>query len=362
MAILPNLHHFSSLAKLMTVDNEDIYELQHGSKNDDGIVKYPYEVNDVGFNFNGATVKIIQGSGNSQIYFDGTSRGIYINNRDGAMYYFGVQTGTVGVGILYNYFRIRWKGYSYYSSSDDSCLLEYDLVGLSTGDLYLKIYHWPTSYNTGTNKLILDSGEVAFTPSADSLEFTFRHQDSSGNSFTVEQGITEPKYAEIRYLFGDETNIYKWQAKDGTNGVGELVQTSSALTADTFNNEGSLNVPDASLFSGFSKIRIYKWQDVGTIEQRIQVNATPNVQEVLATCDMSSATIKSIGSISYMASDDVTVSYSFDNSTWSTAKALSTLAVADLTGWHDTKVIYFKFTLNTLDSYITNFTLNFNNS
>lgn len=361
MAILPNLHHFSSLAKLMTVDNNDIYELQHGSKNDDGIVKFPYEVNDVGFNFNGATVTGIQGSGNSQIYFDGTSRGVFVNNRDGAMYYFGVQTGTVGNGITYNYFRIRWRGYSRYSSTDDAHLLEYDLVGLSTGDLYLKIYHWPTADNDGTNKLVLNSGNIAFSPSASNLEFTFRHQDDLGKSFTVEQGIIEPQYAEVRYLFGDGTNIYKWQAKDGS-GIGELVQTSSPLTADTFKNEGSLNIPDVSLLSGFSKIRIYKWQDVGTVEQRIQVNATPNVQEVLTTCDMSSPTIKSISSINYTASGDVTVKYSFDNATWSEAKALKDLAVNDLLNWHDTKVIYFKFTLNTLDSYITNFTLKFNNS
>lgn len=363
MAILPNLHHYTSLAKLMTADDTGMYYVQNNSKNDDGVVRLTTSFSDVHFYFNGKSVQVIQGSGNSQIYLeDGTSHGIYINNRDGAMYYFGYMMGTVGNGITYNYFRIRWRGYSRYSSTDDAHLLEYDLVGLSTGDLYLKIYHWPTADNDGTNKIVLDSGNIAFSPSASNLEFTFRHQDDLGKSFTIEQGIIEPQYAEVRYLFGDGTNIYKWQAKEGTKGIGELVQTSSSLTADTFKNEGSLNVPDVSLFSGFSKIRIYKWQDVGTVEQRIQVNATPNAQEVLTTCDMSSATIKSISSINYTASDDVTVSYSFDNSTWSTAKALSALAVADLMGWHDTKVIYFKFTLNTLDSYITNFTLNFNNS
>lgn len=354
--------HYNSLKRLMTEDDSNIEYTQKNSKNDDGTVLISHMFDEVGFKFDNDTVKYVQGTGNSQIYFDKKSKGLFVNNRDGAMYWFGFQEGTVGNGILYNYFRIRFKGYSYYSSTDNAHLIEYDVVGLSTGDLYLKIYHWPTSDNNGTNKLIMTNGELAFSPSADNLEFTFRHQDDQGTVFTVENGIIEPKYADVRYLFGDGTNIYKWQAKDGTNGIGELVQTSSAISASTFQNEGTYVIPDVSLFKDFPKVQIYKWQDVGTAEQRLQVKATPNAQEVTATCNMSSPTIKSIVSINYTASDDVTVSYSFDNATWSEAKALKGLTVNDLLNWHDTKTIYFKFTLNTLDSYITSFKLNFSNT
>lgn len=363
MAIPSGYHHYKSLKSLMTEDDSGIYYVQNGSKNDDGTVTLNNSFADAHFTFNRSFVEMIKGTGNSQIYLDDTQgKGLFVNNRDGAMYYFGSMVGTVGVGIIYNYFRVRFKGYSRYSSTDNAHLIEYDIVGLSTGDLYLKIYHWPTSDNDGVNKLIMTNGELAFSPSADNLEFTFRHQDDQGTVFTVENGIIEPQYAEVKYLFGDGTNIYKWQAKDGTNGVGELVQTSGSLSASTFQSEGNVVVPDASLFKDFPKIQIYKWQDVGNVEQRLQVKATPNIQEVLATCDMSSATIKSIGSINYTASDDVTVKYSFDNATWSEAKALKDLTVNDLLNWHDTKTIYFKFTLNTLDSYITSFKLNFSNT
>ena len=349
--------HYNSLARLMTEDDLNIEYVQKNSKNDDGTVLISHMFDKVGFKFDNDTVKYVQGTGNSQIYFDKKSKGLFVNNRDGAMYWFGFQEGTVGNGILYNYFRIRFKGYSYYSSTDNAHLIEYDIVGLSTGDLYLKIYHWPTASNDGVNKLIMTNGELAFSPSADNLEFTFRHQDDQGTVFTVENGIIEPKYADVRYLFGDGTNIYKWDTKDD-----KLVQTSGSLSASTFQNEGTYVIPDVSLFKDFPKVQIYKWQDVGNVEQRLQVKATPNVQEILATCDMSSSTIKSIGSINYTASDDVTVSYSFDNATWSTAKALKDLTVNDLLNWHDTKTIYFKFTLNTLDSYITSFKLNFSNT
>lgn len=350
--------HYNSLARLMTKDDSNIEYTQKNSKNDDGIIKLGTLFDDVGFKYNGNIVKWIQGSGNSIIYFgESTSKGLFVDNRDGAMWYFGYQKGTVGVGILYKYFRIRWRGYSRYSSTDDAHLLEYDVVCLDNGDMYLKIYHWPTSDNDGINKLIMANGELAFSPSASQLEFTFRHQDDDGNVFTVENGIIEPKYADVKYLFGDGTNIYKWDTKDD-----KLVQTSSPLSASTFQNEGTYVIPDVSLFKDFPKIQIYKWQDVGGAEQRLQVKATPNAQEVLATCDMSSPTIKSIDSINYTASDDVTVSYSFDNATWSEAKALKDLTVNDLLNWHDTRMIYFKFTLNTLDSYITSFKLNFNNT
>lgn len=357
MAIPSGYHHYKNLKSLMTEDDSGIYYIQNGSKNDDGTVSLNHNFEEVKFNFNRRFVGTIKGTGNSQIYFDDTQKGLFVNNRDGAMYYFGYMVGTVGVGIIYNYFRVRFKGYSRYSSTDNAHLIEYDIVGLSTGDLYLKIYHWPTSDNDGVNKLIMTDSELAFSPSADNLEFTFRHQDDQGTVFTVENGIIEPQYAEVKYLFGDGTNIYKWDAKDD-----KLVQTSSPLSASTFQNEGTYVIPDVSLFKDFPKVQIYKWQDVGVAEQRLQVKATPNVQEVLATCDMSSSTIKSIASINYTASDDVTVRYSFDNATWSEAKALKDLTVNDLLNWHDTRMIYFKFTLNTLESYITSFKLNFNNN
>lgn len=357
MAITSGYNHYKNLKSLMTEDDSSIHYVQNGSKNDDGTVSLNNNFEEVKFNFNRRLVGTIKGTGNSQIYFDDTQKGIFVNNRDGAMYYFGYMVGTVGNGITYNYFRVRFKGYSRYSSTDNAHLIEYDIVGLSTGDLYLKIYHWPTANNDGTNKLIMTNSELAFSPSADNLEFTFRHQDDQGTVFTVENGIIEPKYADVKYLFGDGTNIYKWDTKDD-----KLVQTSSPLSASTFQNEGTYVIPDASLFKDFPKVQIYKWQDVGDVEQRLQVKATPNVQEVLATCNMSSPTIKSIVSINYTASDDVTVSYSFDNATWSTAKALKDLTVNDLLNWHDTKIIYFKFTLNTLESYITSFKLNFSNT
>lgn len=349
--------HYNSLKRLMTEDDSNIEYTQKNSKNDDGTVLISHMFDEVGFKFDNDTVKYVQGTGNSQIYFNKKSKGLFVNNRDGAMYWFGFQEGTVGNGILYNYFRIRFKGYSYYSSTDNAHLIEYDVVGLSTGDLYLKIYHWPTVSNDGVNKLIMTNGELAFSPSADNLEFTFRHQDDQGTVFTVENGIIEPKYADVRYLFGDGTNIYKWDTKDD-----KLVQTSSPLSASTFQNEGTYVIPDVSLFKDFPKVQIYKWQDVGNVEQRLQVKATPNVQEVLATCNMSNPTIKSIVSINYTASDDVTVKYSFDNATWSEAKVLKDLTVNNLLNWHDTKTIYFKFMLNTLDSYITSFKLNFSNT
>jgi hypothetical protein len=181
---------------LSTSDNMTV--IRNGSRNDDGTDT----VTGVDwFKFRNVVANNVYVNGNGWLNFGTNAEGgLKVNRRDQASWYVWREEGSIRLTDN-RFLRIRWRGYSYYNTTAAANLLDFDVVLLSTGDIVLRITTWPTANNDGVNRLEATSN-VPYTPSETSKEFTFFHQDSTGNSFTVRSGIEEvfnPKYY-IRFV------------------------------------------------------------------------------------------------------------------------------------------------------------------
>ena len=142
------------------------------------------------FKFLGTVASKVYVSGNGWINFGrGSEGGLKVNRRDQAVWYEWREEGTIR-NENNKFLRIRWRGYSAYSTTAVANLLEFDVVLCSTGDIILKIHTWPTANIDGYNRLEA-SANVTFTPSQSSKEFSFIHQDDDGNRFVLENFIDE---------------------------------------------------------------------------------------------------------------------------------------------------------------------------
>ncbi len=214
------------------------------------------------FKYNGKTVLKILADGDGRIYLSGTSSYSWnsvlnVNQRDMAAWNTWRQEGTIG-GI-YKFVRVRWDGYSNYSSQDDAYHLTFDVILMSNHRIYLYISDWPSSNNTGTCTLVWassTSGSVKYTPAADGDKFTFVPADDDGTSWTVESGFNEPDYPVIRYLFRN-TEGSLFTIKDG---VPEQL-TETELSADLFYTYGLEMLPEYSVYKSIGDLNILRWCD-----------------------------------------------------------------------------------------------------
>lgn len=142
------------------------------------------------FRFKGVTAAKIYVSGDGWMNFGTNAEGgLKVNRRDQASWYVWREEGSIR-NTENKFLRIRWRGYSVYSSTSTDCLLEFDVVLCSTGDIALKIVSWPTWYADGQNRLEAASA-VPFAPGQAGDAFMFLHQDDGGYSYTLRQGIEE---------------------------------------------------------------------------------------------------------------------------------------------------------------------------
>jgi hypothetical protein len=342
------LANYSSIREMLN-DMSNLTYVLYNQKEDDYAIDFATNID--WFKFKNTQVTRVYGSGNGWIGFGSDSEHLQVNRRDQAMYYLGYEKGTVGVTITYEYFRVYWKGYSSYNTTANKAILEYDCVLLDTGDIYLKIHTFPKVNINGFNRLVAVN-TVEFEPSSRprDTEFTFIHQDDLGNEFELSKGLVEPNYYVVKYLFGDENNKVYTVVDD------ELSEVTAPLTSVVFKNNGTDTIP-SKIVKNLSGLKVYKWSDADTVTMALSVEYIPLPQYVSCVADMNNVPIHGIRSISYDASDDVTVTYSFDGTTWSTEKPLGQLTVDDLSGWSDTKTIYFKFKLSTSTSRLVRFKL-----
>lgn len=195
------------------------------------------------------------------------------------------------------------------------------------------------------------------------LTFTYS-KDGSGSNGKDAAAIGYIKIIGLvrkRYLFGDgSNNIY---TLDG-NGALTLLPDAQ-LTGETFLNQGTSDPPAATVLTQLTDPKIYAWQDYGDATLKAKVTVVPRTQTLTTTADLSDSTIKGIDSMACIHSGDVTVSYSFDNDTWSTEMPIETLTEMDATGYKaiydscvgtDDKKLYFKFMLAP-SAALTSFTI-----
>lgn len=219
--------NYNSIDEILSSGITNMTVLRNNSKQDDG--------NDTitgvsWFTYNGTVANSIYASGNSFIGFGSTSEHLKVNRIDGALYSLYREEGTLY--DHYKFLKIRWKGYSKYSSTSSSYLLEYDVILWDTGDISLHMINIPTSNNTGTYSLTANT-TYNYSVSTSNLDITFKKTDSG---FEVVNGIIELELPyNKRYLIRSGSNYYTIN-----NDALEQIEISE-LTSEVFLNMGIVN-------------------------------------------------------------------------------------------------------------------------
>jgi hypothetical protein len=239
-------------------------------------------------------------------------------------------------------------------------------VLFDNGTIYLNIIRWPTSYADGANSLEATSS-CAYSPSSTTLQFTFTRGDDNGTNWTVQNGLIEPEYSRTLYLYSDQQNfVYSYSSVD--QGMTKILDlTKDKLTAQNFIDHGTTEKASWSVIKlHLSHPRILKWKD-GNIEQNIYaiLSGTPVPQLIQFVADLSSITIKGIKAITSVYEGNVSVSYSYDNSSWTDFSNMATFLQTDVAalykGLTAEKKIYFKIKLIDAQASFTNLVMEYVN-
>ena len=161
------------------------------------------------FKYNGVAAKSIYVSGNSWLGFGTNTSQLYVCQRDCKLWNFWREEGT-----LFNYYkflRLKWDGYSAYSSTGDDVRLTYEVYLFSTGDIFLNVLRMPTNANyLGTSQLVCTGGTKALIVTAgQALQETFTHASEDGSDFTAATGLIDIKAPyDRKYLVSDKSGKY----------------------------------------------------------------------------------------------------------------------------------------------------------
>ena len=167
-------------------------------------------------------------------------------------------------------------------------------------------------------------------------------------------GVHDPYLT--RYLIGTDDKTY-------TVIDGALSELTGTLNAALFQESG-LEEPPADVLKALTHYDLYKWRSDGKNKCTVNIQAVPNSQTLTAVADMSSETITGIKSATATFSGDVTISFSYDGTTFSDAYDLQTFcdqAATLLTDWETTRSVTFHFVLKDADSSLTRFLIRYKN-
>ena len=119
------MSNYFSMKSLIDAGTSNMTVIRNNVKNDDDVdtISMPSW-----FKFNNKSYSNCYVSGNSWLGFASQSNeAIRINRRDAASWYVWQESGVV---CLEEFVKIRWRGYSYYNTTSESALLEYDVIFL----------------------------------------------------------------------------------------------------------------------------------------------------------------------------------------------------------------------------------------
>lgn len=311
---------------------EDMEVLVNNVKHDDDTVT----VTGVDwFSFDGMAATSIYANGNSWIGIGKNSEQLKVCRRDGAMYSLYRQEG-----MLYNYYKflkIRWEGYSYYSSTSDTYALKYELFLFDTGDIFLNVIQTPASSSyIGTSSIT--SGGVTTTlniPVSSTPVVTLTHQDDTGSLWeaSYEEIVILPPY-DRKYLIQAGEKYY-------TIASGQLTEIEVVdLNAQVFKDSGVDVLPGEVLLSLVNP-RILYWQDSADPlpEKTVAVQAIPKTQTVYTTeQDLSDPSIVGIKSVAVDASEGVLMAFSSERGSFRILETGAWVDAAEDTGMSKAEV------------------------
>lgn len=325
------------------------------------------------FKFNNVVASNIYVNGNTWFGFGSNSEQLRVNRRDTAMWYLYREEGTL-FGI-YKFLKLRWSGYSYYSSTSDSYKLTYDVVLWDSGNISLHMVDVPTDYYDGTFQLVAGSTVTYTKPTTASPDVTFYTQDENNTIYTAENVriSIDPPYTK-KYMVRAQGTLYTV-----SDGVLTALGT-SAVTAELFRSQGADEVPENDLLDGLVDPEILYFAD--TMEYEIKPltavqKATPLAQTVeTPDYDMTHSTIFGIQNVEVEAGSSVRFAVSFDSgSTWleydgsawvETADGMTALDVNAITAeaWNSvatTGKFRFRAVIPDKDNYVKSLIVNYIN-
>lgn len=258
------------------------------------------------FSYNGTVCNNIYVNGNGWIGFGSSSEHLKVNRRDQAMWNLWREEGTFSTRFnSYRFLRIRWNGYTAYSSTSDSAKLTFDVLLFDTGDIMLYFVDIPTQYYDGTFSL----GSLTYDkPTTDKRYVTFYLQID---------GSYVADYAPISY------NVKKYLVRNNgtlyTVSYGALVEVTGTLNSDLFINNGSDTIPDGALLMTLSAPEVLCWTDAGEVPKlNAVVQGVPvGTHDIISnTAMVGHHSIYGIESVEATASDGATFLLSFDGGMW----------------------------------------------
>ena len=260
---------YESIASLLEANTNNMEVIRDNSPNDDAtdsITGVDW------FTFNNKVVSIVYVSGNTYFGFGENSEHLKVDRRDAKVYYIWREEGEVHG---HKFLKIRWKGYSYYSSTSSSYLLEYDVVMFDDMSILLHMVNIPTSSNDGTYSLTNGAGTVTYTVTTENPNVTFTYSLPT-NSYTVVNDIQE--FYDVKYLI-EAAGVY-YNVVDGALNALSI----SALSSSVFEQYGVDDIPLGELLTGLDSPSILYWQDSSDTVPLIVANvtATPVYQSIIS--------------------------------------------------------------------------------
>lgn len=256
------------------------------------------------FQFNGAAPAIIYYSGNSWMGFGASSEHLKVNRRDAAVYSFWREEGTL-YGV-YDFLRLKWQGYSVYSSTSASERLTWEVILFSTGDIFLNVIDTPNT--TGTNSLLA----YTFTMNASNRQISFYHLDDSGITYNVVPGVIEIEDPVDRYFLVRADNVI-YTFAEGVLAALDAIDMESIV----FQTHGCRQDQiDFAVLQELHNPEIYEWQaeadkDIKKIDVTMTGIALPQI--VTQSFRLDRPDIKGIQAITAAYAGDPTVTLSADS-------------------------------------------------
>lgn len=256
------------------------------------------------FSYGGTVCNNIYANGNGWIGFGSSSEHLKVNRRDQAMWNLWREEGTVKNR---RFLRIRWSGYTAYSSTSASALLTFDVILLETGDIVLYIVDVPSDNYSGTFAL----GSLSYEkPTTDRRYVTFYLQ--ADGSYVADYNPIE--LSMKKYLVRNGSTIY-------TVTDGALVEVPGTLNADLFMNSGVDVIPDGALLMTLSAPEVLFWTDgdrLPTLTATVQGMPQGTHEIISDNARVGHESVYGITSVEATASDGATFLLSFDGGMWMT--------------------------------------------
>lgn len=301
-------------------------QLRTNSKNDDG----KDTVTGVDwFSYGGTVCNSIYAGGNGWIGFGSSSEHLKVNRRDQAMWNLWREEGTFSTQFnTYRFLRIRWSGYSHYSSTSASALLTFDVILFDTGDIMLYMVDVPTSNYTGTFYL----GDLSYTkPTTENRYVTFYLQ--TDGSYIVDYAPVA--YYAKKYLVRNGSTIY-------TVSDGALIEVAGSLNAELFFTSGTDAIPDGALLMTLTAPEVLCWTDAPTapaLTASVEGTPTGSHDIISDNVDLSHESIHGVTSVEVTASDGATFMLSFDGVSWMVYDTSNNQWVSSLVGMSATELM-----------------------